>query len=88
MAKLDSNEVQLNRLREILDSMNQVQIDQSSSIERLKRLDQQSKDRMEKAKRLREEKSQTSIWIISLVAISTVICAFFALRLYLSKNRK
>lgn len=85
-AKIDSNDVQLIRLSAILDSVNGVQLKQSAAIEKLSRLNEQSITGINDAKRLSEEKAQTSTWIISLLAISTAFGAFFALRLFVMKR--
>ena len=87
-AKLDSNEVQLNLLADQIDSMNRVQIKQSSSIRSLKRLDLQNKNRITKAHKVRKDQAEKSTEITSILAVTAVIGTLFALRLFLSRPKK
>lgn len=86
-AKLDSQELRMNLLFDALDSTKLILSKQEASIKKLKHLDAQNKFRIKKEKRLMKQQSEQSIWIISLLAISTAICAFYSIRLILL-NRK
>ena len=87
-AKIDSNEIQMNLLADRIDSMNRVQIKQNSSLRSLNRLDQQNKNRIIKAQQVRKEQADKSTKIISTLGVTTAIGAFFALKLFLSRNKK
>lgn len=87
-AKLDSQEVRMNELYDVLDSMNRVQIKQTSSIKRLNRRDVQNKARLKKEKRLHEEDAQKSSWIISLLGVGSAIGVFLALGLFLMNRSR
>lgn len=87
-ARIDSQEVQMNLLFNALDSMNRVQIKQTSSIKRLKRRDKQSATQLQKRKQKSKATSDKSTWIISLLGVTTAIAAFFALRLFLTNKSR
>ena len=86
-AKLDSQEIQMNLLFDAMDSMNRVQVKQTASIKRLKRSNTQNKAAIKDENKQREEHSQQSTWIISLLGLTTAIGAFFALKLFLAKRK-
>jgi hypothetical protein len=87
-AKIDSQEVRMNLLFDALDSAKILLTNQEAEIKKMERINAENKARIHKQKQRRDKESKKSMWIISLLGISTVLSALFAFRFFGAKKMK